>query len=200
MRNSENPHNVTAEQIGLENVNNTADIDKPISNAVQEALNEKANSEHTHGDATTSTSGLMSAEDKTKLDSLGNTISLLDVYPVGAIYISTVHTSPATLFGGTWEQINDTFLLASGSTYAAGSTGGEAKHTLTISEMPSHNHRYDAMSFSIEEGDDTTWVTARNYLDVGLSMGYPSTSYTGGGNAHNNMPPYLTVYMWKRTA
>ena len=61
-------------------------------------------------------------------------------YPVGAIYISTVSTSPASLFGGTWEQLNDRFLLGAGDTYSAGSTGGEAEHTLTKAEMPNHSH------------------------------------------------------------
>ena len=51
------------------------------------------------------------------------------IYPVGSIYISAASTSPATLFGGTWEQIKDTFLLAAGDTYTAGETVGEAEHT-----------------------------------------------------------------------
>ena len=66
---------------------------------------------------------------------------LLDkLYPVGCIYQSAKATSPAELFGGTWEQIKDRFILAAGDTYAAGSTGGEATHTLTVNEMPRHNH------------------------------------------------------------
>ena len=62
------------------------------------------------------------------------------VYPVGSIYMSVNSTNPKTLFGGTWVQIKDRFLLAAGTTYKAGATGGEAAHTLTASEMPSHNH------------------------------------------------------------
>ena len=61
-------------------------------------------------------------------------------YPVGSIYLSVNSTNPGTIFGGTWEQIKDRFLLACGSTYSNGSTGGEAKHTLTTNEMPSHSH------------------------------------------------------------
>jgi len=64
------------------------------------------------------------------------------LYPVGAIYISTNDTSPSTIFGGTWNKIEDRFLLASSSTYAKGSTGGEATHTLTVQEMPNHAHDY----------------------------------------------------------
>ena len=62
------------------------------------------------------------------------------VYPVGSIYLSINSTNPSTLFGGTWEQIKDKFLLACGDTYTNGSTGGEATHTLTTNEIPSHSH------------------------------------------------------------
>ena len=64
----------------------------------------------------------------------------LNAYPVGSIYMSVNSTSPATLFGGTWEQIQDVFLLAAGSTYTAGDTGGSASHTLIVDELPSHVH------------------------------------------------------------
>ena len=67
---------------------------------------------------------------------------MLSIYPVGAIYMSVSSTSPASLFGGTWEQIQNRFLLAAGDTYAAGKTGGEATHTLTVEEMPAHNHSF----------------------------------------------------------
>lgn len=65
------------------------------------------------------------------------------IYPVGSIYMSVASTSPATLFDGTtWEQLKDKFLLGAGDTYTAGGTGGNASHTLTIAEMPSHNHTF----------------------------------------------------------
>ena len=66
------------------------------------------------------------------------------IYPVGSIYMSVNSTSPATLFGGTWQRIQDRFLLSAGSTYSAGATGGEATHTLTSGEMPSHKHSVGA--------------------------------------------------------
>lgn len=114
------------------------------------------------------------------------------VYPVGAIYVSVAGTNPSTLFGGTWVQIKDRFLLAAGSSYDAGSTGGEATHTLTIDEMPSHNHEYYYPGFNT----GTDW-----YGQNGVANGNASvTEKTGGGKAHNNMPPYLAVYVWKRTA
>lgn len=122
------------------------------------------------------------------------------VYPVGAIYMSTVATNPKTLFGfGTWEQIKDTFLLAAGSTYTGGSTGGEATHTLTTSEMPKHNHSIFYPNASA--GNNSAPI---GYPNVGSKSTYwAAGSYSGDvgeDGAHNNMPPYLAVYVWKRTA
>lgn len=106
-------------------------------------------------------------------------------------------TNPAALFGGTWERLKDRFLLAAGDSYAAGSTGGEAQHTLTVGEMPSHTHA-TRLNWSNTQGwglitscgDGTNAV-----VDAGIWTGA-----TGGGKPHNNMPPYLAVYAWKRTA
>ena len=133
------------------------------------------------------------------------------VYPVGAIYLSTVGADPGTLFGfGTWERLKDVFLLAAGDTYAAGATGGEAAHTLTVDEIPSHAHGLRA---NTSWGDSETlgawaqYVNSGTLSDLGSSGGTITTSYyhdvarpTGGGAAHNNMPPYLAVYTWRRTA
>ena len=116
-------------------------------------------------------------------------------YPVGAIYISTVNTSPASLFGGTWEQLKDRFLLGAGDTYSAGSTGGEAEHTLTDGEMPAHSHEVSTGCGSPADGGG---IVLRGWS--GDSIKHFSLSTTGGGTAHNNMPPYLAVYMWKRVA
>ncbi len=126
------------------------------------------------------------------------------VYPVGAVYISTVSTSPSTLFGGTWEQIQGRFLVASGSngesgdselSLTAGATGGESKHTLTVNEMPAHRH-------TAREKNNSGAETAYSYVTENAKSAWGSTriSSTGGGQAHNILPPYLAVYMWKRTA
>ena len=128
----------------------------------------------------------------------GQSVNVVNPYPVGAIYMSVDSTNPSTLFGGTWQQIQDTFLLACGSTYTAGDTGGEATHTLTEQEIPSHTHRQNANASSAGGsssggGRIDPWVQGNNY-------GTAHVSYTGGGQAHNNMPPYLAVYMWQRTA
>ena len=116
---------------------------------------------------------------------------------MGAIYISAVATDPNTLFGGTWTRIKDRFLLAAGDTFAAGKTGGEASHTLTVDEIPDHTHSYQYTGQSTVIGTDTIRLYDRN--------GQPN-QYTGqqssncGGKAHNNMPPSLTVYVWRRTS
>lgn len=138
------------------------------------------------------------------------TQKMLSIYPVGAIYMSVSSTSPASLFGGTWEQIQNRFLLAAGSSYTAGDTGGEATHTLTANEMPSHNHSIRANTTWGESETLGAWqqfVATDTLYDLGASGGTMTASYydkviqrTGGGAAHNNMPPYLVVYVWKRTA
>lgn len=129
--------------------------------------------------------------------------AMLDkAYPVGSIYMSVNSANPQTLFGGTWVQIKDRFLLASGTTYKAGTTGGEATHTLTNSEMPAHAHEM----YSANGGGDSTWnPNAGTYL-VDSVTSDKTTWYAqlgmnnaGGSGAHNNMPPYLVVYVWKRT-
>lgn len=143
----------------------------------------------------------------------------LAAYPVGAIYISTVSTSPASLFGGTWERLKDRFLLGAGDTYAAGSSGGEAAHALTVNEMPPHYHSLghtgDHPAFSVTWGNINASVEVPSATAVShtpgqaLTGGNPLvifqdsdyiTAYSGGGLAHNNMPPYLAVYMWKRVS
>lgn len=117
------------------------------------------------------------------------------LYDVGCIYMSTNSTSPASLFGGTWERIKDRFLLGSGDSYSAGATGGSATHTLTINEMPSHTHKQSGGSSGVnDEGN----LIQRGYSATLKAVA--DASATGGGQAHNNMPPYLAIYIWKRTA
>lgn len=139
------------------------------------------------------------------------------IYPVGSIYMSINATNPKELFGGTWEQIQGKFLFGMSSSYPAGSTGGEATHTLTTSEIPYHNHDIGqkgntsmVLPTDVAVGDSShsQYVTT---LEGGQSGWYKSSVAWGGeiatrdqtspyGQAHNNMPPYLAVYIWKRTA
>lgn len=117
-------------------------------------------------------------------------------YPVGSIYLSVTDVDPSSLFGGTWERIGGRFLLGADSTYAAGSTGGEASRQLTTAEMPSHNHALDNYNVT---GGTTSFMTVQANDKKGYS-GNVNTLYTGGNQPHNNMPPYLAVFMWQRTA
>ena len=114
------------------------------------------------------------------------------IYPVGSFYMSANSTSPASLFGGTWEQIKDKFILAAGDDYEAGTEGGEAEHTLTIAEMPAHTHNF---SYGITTGSPGMAPTVMS--DNSYSASFANT---GGDKPHNNMPPYLTAYIWKRVA
>ena len=218
--------------------NPTSDSKVPSEKLAKDSLDTKANSNHTHT--------------SNQVTDLINTI-----YPVGSIYMSVNSTNPSVLFGGTWEQIKDTFLLATGDTYANGSTGGEATHTLTENEMPSHTHIQDSHNHTqnshnhtqnshdhsvgqdrkflvFGKNDNWRYTTARQMQSTSGSYYYPysdkntsglneltntasktatnqattatnqattaTNQNTGGGQAHNNMPPYLAVNIWKRTA
>ena len=121
------------------------------------------------------------------------------VYPIGSIYMSVNSTNPSKLFGGEWERIQDRFLLASGTTYTNGATGGEATHTLTVNEMPSHRHSRMTQPQGFAEQDKSK-SDIISPASGSANKVYKYTDYTGGGQAHNNMPPYLAVYMWKRIA
>ena len=144
------------------------------------------------------------------------------IYPVGSIYMSVSSTSPATFLGGTWEQIKDRFLLAAGSTYVAGATGGSATKNITHVHGESNTRNgnlaaaigssnSNAGGFGFEAtNDQVVTVTTPTYSIVGASYTeggafnhwttiYGATS-KGGDNALNIMPPYLAVYVWKRTA
>lgn len=127
--------------------------------------------------------------------------ALLDkLYPVGCIYQSASATSPASFLGGTWERIKDKFILAAGDTYAAGSTGGEAEHTLTIPEMPNHTHRLWVEGKTLEaEGRTLVTSISANQKTVDISQNLWMDS-RGESKSHNNMPPYLAAYVWRRIA
>lgn len=130
-------------------------------------------------------------------------VSVADVvYPVGSIYMSVNATSPATLFGGTWEQIKDTFLLSAGDTYTAGDTGGEAEHTLVRAELP--NEKLGIMNGDYYNRDQTKYSSGSNRGGIWNDTNRAGCQYwtepMGNGQPHNNMPPFLAVYVWKRTA
>ena len=136
------------------------------------------------------------AEDTRSVADVINAITQATVdafYPVGSIYMTTATGNPAALFGGTWERIEGRFLLAAGGGYQPGTTGGEEKHTLTVNEMPRHVH-------GIGYGANVASGNAQNPGSYGSTRTDSITSETGGNQPHNNMPPYLVVNVWKRTA
>lgn len=165
--------------------------------------------------STTTIDELMSA-----VEDIRNNFMLL-AHPVGSYYWSSEATDPAELFGGTWEAVTDKFIYASG-THAVGDTGGEETHTLTVAEMPSHNHvvkifnsnnesgtamgatgtGWSALSSGAELASGTVSWNSSSFTTVG--SGYGDTTgnamLTGGGGSHNNMPPYEVAYCWRRTA
>lgn len=129
-------------------------------------------------------------------DSSGNAVYPCPYYPVGSIYMSVNNINPSNFFGGTWEEIKDKFLLSAGDIYSAGSTGGEETHTLTVDEMPNHSHSYIAFNKNITNTDQIAGACVVSTQDPYTD----STTSIGGSKAHNNMPPYLAVYVWKRIA
>lgn len=119
---------------------------------------------------------------------------LLDwMYPVGSIYLAFSHDNPAELFGGTWVRIENAFLWAVDEEGRIGITGGAKEHTLTVDELPSHTHTtYRTMS---AESGSAIYVPSQS----GTASGVETTA-VGGGQAHNNMPPFIQISAWRRTA
>jgi hypothetical protein len=129
------------------------------------------------------------------------------IYPINSIYMSVGDTSPASFLGGTWEKIQDRFLLASGSSFPLGQIGGEETHLLTINEMPSHRHpigQYqDNFAWFVYAGrsGDGRYGIQQDYVAQKISASDADLMWAinqGGSEAHNNMPPYLAVNIWKR--
>ena len=111
--------------------------------------------------------------------------SPLDAYPVGAYYISSNPTSPATLFGGTWERVQDRMILAAGSTYVAGGLGGSATKTISVANMPSHNHSCDT------QGGHTH---TRGSMNITGTVSASVETYVGAiTGAFYAIPNYATV-------
>ena len=137
------------------------------------------------------------------------------IYPVGSTYISFNSTNPNTLFGGTWEQIKDTFLLAAGDTYTAGTTGGSADavtvshtHTASTNSTGSHKHTFKYRSnmgtgSAVGSPHSDSYTSGTGDIETNSTGAHSHTvtiNSTGVSGTGKNMPPYLTVYMWKRTA
>lgn len=130
----------------------------------------------------------------------------LAAHPVGSYYWSSESTDPSALFGGTWEQVKDRFVLAAGDSYAVGATGGEAIHTLSLNEMPKIGGKVGPIPvtgttvaadgvFSRTMDGNVREATSTHEDFSGMVLSF----FAGGDQPHNNMPPYIVAYCWKRT-
>lgn len=121
------------------------------------------------------------------------------LFPVGAYYITESATTPASMFGGDWVRVSEKFLFGANGNGDIGSEGGEWVHTLTIQEMPSHFH-------TLGKNPNTGNIGAQGFYSMdggGYNPNFESYVYTsseGNSAAHNNMPPYRKVNIWRRTA
>lgn len=152
------------------------------------------------------------------------------IFPVGSIYLSVNNTNPGTIFGGTWEQIKDKFLLSAGDTYTAGNTGGKASYA--AADMPKHSHTRGTMNIvgewsinddssnagldapntgsgaitakngtgSGSDPDGTTWNVTKGFKFNAANNWTGSTSEVGTNANATILPPYLVVYVWKRVS
>lgn len=128
------------------------------------------------------------------------------IYPIGSIYMSVNSTSPASLFGGTWEQLKDRFLLGAGDTYTNGSTGGNSTHTHTL------NNGYAKFNVRTTGSSYADQITVEPYApnlrceEANQYTSFDEWTVMGGialggtTDSSSSLPPYLVVYMWKRTA
>lgn len=169
--------------------------------------------------------------DSTRVGTIINdyTAALNTIYPIGSIYKSTNSTSPASMFGGTWEQIQGRFLIGQNSTYTNGSVGGYRQRALSTTNLPSHGHTISASinnavfqimrdggwaggggtNVSYSQGTGTSrakldgTIPSNQRMDtvnIGFQFATKTTANTGSSTAINTLPPYLVVYMWKRVS
>lgn len=158
-------------------------------------------------DGQTLNAGNVDIVDQNALENSAANMAVNKAYPVGSIFMTTVATDPATQLGvGTWVRWGKGRVpvsLDESQTEFDGveEVGGEKAHTLTVGEMPSHSHN-EAVDSSYNAGTGTGVPThyALNSTGASRSEVPMATSNTGGGAAHNNLQPYITCYMWKRTA
>lgn len=133
--------------------------------------------------------------------------ALLAANPVGKLWASDNPTSPASIVGGTWEQIKDRFILAAGDTYAAGSTGGSANHNHSIGDMFAAAYLMGSYMDYHYSGNVAWYPNYKNIFPNGTSEQTSGTLYSSGITVYGsptkeagNLPPYIAMYVWKRIA
>lgn len=133
---------------------------------------------------------------------IGISAIFLAAHPVGDIYLSVNPTNPGTLYGGTWVAWGSGRVPVGVNTSdtdfkTVEKTGGAKTHTLTVQEIPNHAHDLNAVNEGVDNPNGEYhpgWTFNKRYTAQVMS------APTGGGQAHNNLQPYITCYMWKRTA
>ena len=124
-----------------------------------------------------------------------------EIYPVGSYYYSSNDINPSKLFGGKWEEIKDRFIIGASDKYKVNSLGGEESHKLTIEEMPSHRHNtidFEFRGMYLWGGNEYTKDGPAGGIGFRTHAFNVFTSWSGGNNAHNNIPPYKAAYIWRR--
>lgn len=123
-------------------------------------------------------------------------------HPVSSLYISDNATSPAELYGGTWERIEGRFIMGASDTYPAGSTGGSATKTIAKTNLP--NEKLDVMTLYTKGSEGSTFdVVSITYEHSDGSGNFSRTGQTsplGAGTPLNILPPYYSMYIWRRVA
>lgn len=137
------------------------------------------------------------------LGSISVTDLLLLARPVGSVYITLGSTSPADLFGGTWERTAKGKAIVGvdedDEDFAtAGLTLGEKKHALTTSEMPSHTHQLTLDGYGGDTASGVKWTSGTNMGKY--AYGGDMIEAVGGNQPHNNIQPSMTFYIWTRIA
>lgn len=135
------------------------------------------------------------ASDTYDVEVFNNNMDKLDKInlPIGSVIWNKNQINPSDYYYGTWEAVEDVFILAASQNYPSGSIGGEANVTLTIDEMPSHNH---VQHHELKYGNTSWWIGGNSGTTI--EVGDFNTSNTGGNQPHNNMPPYKSYYCWER--
>lgn len=132
-------------------------------------------------------------------------LDLDTVYPVGSVYISVNGTSPASLFGGTWQRINSAFLYATSVDEALGQTGGNATHTHSAGELRARIKNNSGYLVLKTNNEINSWLPDTK-IGINSEETYSgdnivqSTAVEGTTASGDNMPPYIKVAIWKRTA
>ena len=164
----------------------------------QEAASDAQTAADTASTAASSVASIVPASSGTAGQVLTKTATGADwrcPFPIG--FGGFFKDNPSTIYAGTtWEQKKDVFILAAGDTYSAGSTGGEAQHKLTVDEMPNHSHQLVYKG----TGTQSDYKNAFSFSWTNQWVYGYGTVDTGGGAAHNNMPPYFAMPFWIRTA